>query len=246
MKHSFIIILVGLLSQNRILGHFMKEKIIQRSEKKFFLALFIIIYSLLVIISVNKPIFIWFIVVLVNILSFLIPELIKNRRKNDFQEKSLVFVDSIIGFLKSGRSFRDTLKVIKEENQFKFYLFDEIIDAISLNQRPERLSSDNQVQRLYAELLLISNSQHRVIEKMVSFRHVLKTEFWFMKKSKQALLQSRIQSIMMSIFYVSLIIFNLYSGNLRGNIDLFFYSLILFTLGFYWIWKMGRSYKWKE
>lgn len=246
MKHSFLIILVGLMSQNRILGHFVKEKIIQRSEKKIFLALFLIIYSSLVLFSLNKPIFIWFIVVLVNILSFLIPELIKNRRKNDFQEKSLVFVDSIIGFLKSGRSFRDTLKIIKEENQFQFYLFDEIIEAISLNQRPEHLSSDIQVQRLYSELLFIMNSQHRVIEKMVSFRHVLKTELWFTKKAKQALLQSRIQSLMMSIFYISLIVFNLYSGNIKGNFDLLFYSIGLFTLGFYWIWKMGRNYKWKE
>lgn len=242
---SFLVFVVVLVSELRLLRLFWEEKIIREHQKKIF-SIFFFIFSATVVISFSKkPIFVWFILFGVNFLSYFVPVLIKKRRKDDFEQKAIELVDVMTASIKSGRSFRETIKRIQIESKGTIFYFQEIFQAISLEQTPERISSDAQVQRFYIELLQISKSQHRIADRLVSLRRTMKTERWFKLKIKQVLLQSRAQSFIMTILYVALMGYILGSYGVGRNLDLILASVGLYLSGTIWIWKMGRSYQWK-
>jgi len=242
---SFLILIVGLLSEFRLLRLFSEEKIIRDHQRKFFSFIFFIFSAGIALFFQKKPILIWLILLSANFLSYFVPFFIRQKRKGDFELKAIELIDVLVTLVKSGRSFREAIKRVQTENMGTPFYFQEIFQAISIEQAPERMSSDAQVQRIYTELLQISKSQHRISDKLVALRRILKTERWFKMKIKQVLLQSRAQSIVMSTLYVGLLSYVFGSVGIGGNMDLIIFSLALYFLGTIWIWKMGRSYQWK-
>lgn len=242
---SFLILIIGLMSEYRIFSKFWEEKIIRKEQMKFFFLLFFILSFVISILFQKKPFLVWFVMLIANLLSFFVPFIIQKRRKNDFQRESIVLMDKIISSVKSGSSFRDTLKSLQDKNGTQSYYFSEIFQAIFLDQSPERISSDAQVQRLYFEMKQITGNPHRIADRLVALRRTLKTEAWFAQKTKQALLQSRAQSLIMTVLYLALFFFVFWSGQLKGNSDIILISILLYSIGTFWVWKMGRGYRWK-
>lgn len=242
---SFLILIIGLMSEYRIFSKFWEEKIIHQHQMKFFFLIFFILSSFITFLIRKNPLLVWFLMLIANLLSFFVPIVIQKRRKNDFQRESLAVLDKIISSVKSGRSFRDTLKSFHDHHLIHSYYFNEIFQAIFLDQSPEQISSDTLVQRFYFELRQIAVNQHRMTDRLIALRRTLKTETWFRQKTSQALLQTRAQSIIMTILYVALSFFVFLGGQLKGNFDILLTSTTLYFAGSLWIWRMGRNYKWK-
>jgi len=67
----------------------------------------------------------------------------------------------------------------------------------------------------------------------------------FRRRSGEAAVQIRIQSMITGILYVGLLLFVIISNALQGLYLLILVSLLLFAAGVFWILSVGRSYKWK-
>ena len=160
-----------------------------------------------------------------------------------FQDQFLILLDSIIARMKMGLGFRESLNLSIEQ-----------IDALwiqeSLREMQDRMIFAQSIKSLpqsfhFAFLILEKTHRdpHQPLKRLQYARDNLKTELLFQTKARQALLQIRIQSLVMATLYLATLIFTVsYSGTKFLNLILL--SSILFVLGSIWVFSVGRKIKW--
>jgi hypothetical protein len=145
----------------------------------------------------------------------------------------------------SGKSFRECLLSFVGTKDHLNYIFCEICSQIVSSTTVGITSTSKNATRVYMELVKIDGSTQKKIEKLKAFRYQLKIEEKFRQKSRTAQLQARAQSVVLSILYI-LSLFYVFSAFERTlSFQILIISLVLFTSGTVWIWKLGRSMKWK-
>ena len=144
--------------------------------------------------------------------------------------------------MRLGCSFMTAWDKMLENSDIKMFKedFSQITNALKFGAYFRH--SDKKIEHLVQDLVEVKNSSQpskrlkRLIQK-------IKIESHFYRKSKQALFQLKLQSQIVSIFYLILLCWILsYSG--INHPKLILLSFLLFNIGFIVILKIGETMKW--
>lgn len=154
---------------------------------------------------------------------FELPRLLESRMKQG------------LSFLSACQKSLQDIKSKKTKDQIK-----KIIESIQLEGSFRHPDPD--IQNFVQDLTLIHKSTSPMKQLQLLKRKV-NIEKSFRLKSKRALFQVRIQSCILSLFYLGLLVWTLSISKTR-YIYLILISCVLFFSGLFWIFKTGRSMKW--
>ena len=239
---QLLISVIGWSAVHRILRILIKKRIISErfSEKIQFVLITMLLFLLIAHVEVSK---FCFLVSVFGMSLLLLPKSIQLKRKKEFQNRTLEALDTILLSIRAGKSFREALAFL--QNGLFGHYYSEISKNILLRQPSQDFNSDYNINKVYQELLSCEQTNFRVAEKLKSFRYGLYIEQKFRNKAHQATLQARAQSTILSIMYAVALVFVLSQVELITILPAILMSLLMFSIGTFWIWKMGRSHKWK-
>ncbi len=191
-----------------------------------------------------------FLLTLVNIVIFLspwwVPMWIQNKREQILKQQFIPILDQLILSMKSGKGFRPALQICLERNTHHIrYTLLEFVSALQYQKEIKSLGDDAQIQFFFRELALVDQSAHKPVDRMRALRRRLQMEKGFRQKSRQALLQVRFQSWIITGMYLLVLAYVQSDFGLRKHMGLVMGSALLFTVGLFVVQKMGRNYKWK-
>lgn len=185
-----------------------------------------------------------------NIVIFLSPwwcaHLIQQRREALLKEQFVPILDNLVLSMKSGKGFRQSLQLCFEKSPLSIQVaLKEFMSSLLYRKEMTGVTSDPQILLFFGELSQIDLSLHKPVERLKSLRRRISIERNFRLKSRQALLQIRFQSWIISIMFLGLLIFVHYQFGLQNHLKLVFLTCGIFFLGQIWILRSGKSYKWK-
>lgn len=154
------------------------------------------------------------------------------------------FLNNIIAQIKIGANFRSAFKQVivnLPSQHFKNY-FREILDTILFSKKLRKEFCFNPLQQMIIELKNADQSSH-CLEYLENIRHQVRIHSVFRKKVHSALLQIRVQSIVLWILYSGLFIFILHKYGLK-YIKVLCLSLSFFIIGLIILFHCGRRVKW--
>lgn len=245
MITSFLFSAFGFMFVHRILSWLQKYKFISdKLKQKLSVILFIFVFCLFFF-SKNSPSQIWLAFLLIFFCIIMIPVYVEFQRRNCFNKTLISNIDLILLQMISGKSFRESLLIFLGQKDSSNHIFSEICAQIYSNQVRGLITTSKNATRIFEEFIKIDQSTHKRIEKLKSLRHSIKIDEKFRQKSRTAQMQARAQSLVLSVLYLLALIYFFINYNFKSNFQLLLLSIALFLLGTIWIWKLGRSLKWK-
>ena len=154
------------------------------------------------------------------------------------------FLNTLIAQIKMGESFRSAFKKAIESLsniQFKNY-FMEILETILFSKTLRKEFCFSPMEQMIQELKQADQSA-QCLGYLENLRHQVRIRSIFRKKVQSALLQIRIQSLILLILYSGLFLFVLHKYGLK-YIKVLFLSLLLFLGGFIILLQCGKKLKW--
>ncbi len=179
---------------------------------------------------------------------FLGIEIYKIHYFKNLDEEILRYVQFCCLELNMGHSFQQSMKSAKAQVGAKYLkMFEVFLENVSFSQHNsiEIGVFPRQFYEFISNFSRIFNHKGSQIVATKSYLECLKTKRLIRHKSGQLSFQSKLQAIVLGIFYAVCLVYMLrfhYSDELKTT---FISSLVLFILGQLWIWKKGDSYKWK-
>ncbi len=195
--------------------------------------------------------FYWMSVALIgalNLIVRLLSYLVLTRRENSLPLEFQAFVDRVSLQMRAGHSFR---KACEQSCDTGNIYVQQQLTLVSLALSDQKKSHEHiqlmapKLRKLIPEFLEIASQSHQLLRRVDLFRKKMKMEHDFRRRSGEAAVQIRIQSMITGILYVGLLLFVIISNALQGLYLLILVSLLLFAAGVFWILSVGRSYKWK-
>jgi Flp pilus assembly protein TadB len=185
-----------------------------------------------------------------NIVIFLspwwVPMWIQRRRELLLKEQFVPILDQLIMSMKAGRGFRPSFQGCLERNTWHVrFVLKEFISALQYQKEITSIGRDPQIQLFFRELSQVDQSSHKPVDRLRALRRRLMMEKGFRQKSRQALLQVRFQSWIISGMYVLVLGYVQFDFGLRKHLGLVGFSSTLFLVGLITVQKMGRNYQWK-
>lgn len=152
-------------------------------------------------------------------------------------------LDEIILEMRMGRSFRESFqKSSLGQPKWVRKLFDELLTAFVLRQAISAREIDD---GMIADLREVFLSSLKQLDRLRSLRRRLKIERDFRQKSRKALVQVRMQSLILSLLFVPLLIYQLLNRAWAEQKIIVIVAITLFISGAWWIIWAGRRYQWK-
>jgi len=185
-----------------------------------------------------------------NIVIFLspwwVPMWIQHKREQLLKQQFIPILDQLIMSMKTGKGFRPALQVCMERttHHIRFTLV-EFLSALQYQKEIKSLGNDRQIQLFFSELALVDQSAHKPVDRMRALRRRLTMEKSFRQKSRQALLQVRFQSWIITGMYLLVLGYVQADFGLKKHMGLVVASSSLFCTGLIIVQRMGRNYKWK-
>ncbi len=185
-----------------------------------------------------------------NIVIFLspwwVPMGIQHKREQVLKQHFIPILDQLILSMKTGKGFRPALQICLERtsHHIRFTLL-EFLSALQYQKEIKSLAHDPQIRFFFSELALVDQSAHKPIDRMKALRRRLMMEKGFRQKSRQALLQVRFQSWIMTGMYVLVLLYVQSDFGLQKLMGLVLISTTLFGTGLLVVQRMGRNYRWK-
>lgn len=163
------------------------------------------------------------------------------------EEKNLLFqlfsmLIPLESQMKLGLSFINALqKEVKELKSEKIKSkIHKIIEILKFQNKFHH--PDKEIKNFIKDLMTVHQSSSP-LKKLQHLQRKVKIEQSFHTKSKRALLQIRIQSGILSLFYFGLLVWTFISYGSK-YIYLILISFLFFCIGLFWIFKTGRKMKW--
>jgi hypothetical protein len=175
-----------------------------------------------------------------------VPFVILRFRSQRAKKTMLATIDNLVLSMKSGQSFRMAVKEAMSNADFHLkILLEEFLSAAQFKKEPPKWSFDSELNSFLHELWLVDGSTTRQIELLLAFRRKLSLISNFRQRSRQALLQTRAQSLVTAFIYLLVLIYVNFKFSLGAHLNLLIVSLLFFSIGFITTWRMGRRYRWK-
>ena len=155
-----------------------------------------------------------------------------------------LLLNALITQIKIGTGFRPAFKkaVLSLSRQHFQNYFMEILEVISFSKSFRKEFCFSPLQQMITELKRADQSS-QCLEHLENLRHQVRVQSVFRKKVQAALLQVRIQSVILLIFYFGLFIFVLHQYGLK-YIKTLLLSFCLFIFGLIILFQCGRKIKW--
>lgn len=109
-------------------------------------------------------------------------------------------------------------------------------------QKDFRYPANKEIEQFVRELMAI-NQSFQPLKSLKHLQRKVRVEMAFRTKSRRALLQVRVQSLVLCLFYIGLLIGTIIIHGFQYP-GLILLSLILLIIGLIWIFKMGENIKW--
>jgi Flp pilus assembly protein TadB len=187
-----------------------------------------------------------FVIVIVHCFLWLIPSLIVHSRNLRFKKNFLELLNQIILGMSSGLSFRQSFDQAKRRWDFSTQQkLTEIMGHVAFSQQTSAAPANLFLKSVVEEFSLVDQQPHRALQRLQSFRHKLKLEQDFRRKSGQVTQQLRAQALILSLLYLFLLIFIAWQMGLTKYFRLTMASISLFGLGILLILNIGRRFRWK-
>lgn len=229
---------------------------LHRNRRHFQLGIICLIASAATALLIPQQIF--FLIQILNLLILAsLPPLFKRWLRTHAAEKTVVFVDSLILFLKSGNSLRESVRSIAKNSiedpatRFfaqKIYRQIYIEPLLKPNIAPKvQWSPDLLWECVSAEIESLEISKHSHLKRLASLKRSLVLVLKLESKTKLALRNSHAQAIVMTILFLGLFVFTLWtqSGSMIQSLVVpISFSCALFFMGLLLLLKIGRSFKW--
>ncbi len=175
-----------------------------------------------------------------------VPHIIQKHRESQLKNQFIPLLDHLILSMKTGRGFRASLAMFIERNPPSVrFILQEFLSALQYQKEMNAISSDSKIQFYFRELHVVDQSGHKPVDRLRALRRRLMMEKTFRQKSRQALLQVRFQSWIISGMYFLILAYVQHDFGLRQHLQLVAVSGALFATGLIWVQRMGRSYQWK-
>lgn len=236
----FQAVFFSLISQNLIKEMFLLRLITLSGRRA--LEIFLLFYFLFVFFWFKNPSFSLFLFGFPLILLLFLFVFLKKREERDLLYKLHSLLIPLESQMKLGSSVvnawqksLEELKSQKAKDKAK-----KITDILKFQN--EFYSPDKEIENFIRDLITIHQSA-QPLQRLKHLQRKIKVEQSFRIKSKRALLQIRIQSIILSLFYFGLLTWTITA---HGNqyIHLILVSFLFFCTGLLWIFKTGRKMKW--
>ena len=170
----------------------------------------------------------------------------KKYQHQQLQKQLGPLLDKMVLAMNMGRSFRESMGVATQTlPPFQKQILNQIYSFVVFMQHEKKYSKDPFIQDIVCEFKKIDGSAHRSIDRIKSFRQKIKIEERFRHKSRKAMKQARVQSIVMLLLYSAIFVFVLGYFGWKDYQHLFLVSILLFLVGFFWVFFSGRRYRWK-
>lgn len=160
-----------------------------------------------------------------------------------------LLLSEILIEMNMGFSFRKAAQAVFErQSEHSFvarFLFLKIKKHFFLRERECEKISCPYIQEFYGELIEIESSQHKIQEQILFMRNHYVTTIKFRHRSRQILLQPRLQAAVVTALYLCFAFMNGAQNNLKDSKVIFSISFILYVMGIYWLANLGRWKKWK-
>ena len=226
---------------------FAYQTYIHRSQKVF--SEFFIkscIFSYLVIIILTSPLGILPLIfsIYIPIFIFMTAEYFWIYKRLDYFRRQFLFLlDAAITRMKMGNSFREALnqgiKSIDSE-----WIQDDLKELRDRVIYAQEVKSNQAKEFLFAfKTFKQADQDPQPLTRLHYIREAMKIEDLFRRKSRQTLLQIRLQSLIMTILYLTLFIFVLWHFQTKF-LTLMLFSLFLFVIGSILIFILGRKIRW--
>ena len=116
----------------------------------------------------------------------------------------------------------------------------EILDSLRFNKAC--VHPDRNV-REFVSCLNQARLSGSPLKRLRRLQEKVKTERLFQRKASRALMQLRLQSVLLTVIYSALLIWTLSLSGLK-HLNLIFLSFFFFLAGLIWIFRAGRKMKW--
>lgn len=175
-----------------------------------------------------------------------VPKIIEHHRERLLREQFIPILDYLILSMKSGKAFRPAFKLCLERNIRPVqHTLNEFLSALQYQKETTNLSNDPKIKFFFQELALVDQSLHKPVDRLKALRRRLMIEKNFRQKSRQALLQVRFQSWIITGMFMMVLAYVQHDFGLKRHLGLVLTASGLFFLGLMIVQKMGRSYQWK-
>lgn len=170
----------------------------------------------------------------------------RTRRESKFREEFLNFMDRMVLQMQSGRSFRSSLHFSNETTQ-KFFKpkLEKIIENVLFAKKHISGVKNEFISEILEEFILIDQVPHRSLQRLIAFRHRLKTQDDIRRRSGQKQRQLRTQSYILTFLYVASLIFLHVHFDLKKSLAIVAISFGFFVMGTFQIFRMGKKNLWK-
>lgn len=214
--------------------------------KKLFFALVTAIFLVLIFyFFFHRPLFLWSLVFLFCLLTEVCVIALKSLMERRLKETALEFIDHCCLATSAGNSFRSSVqKVFLQRNDWCAMQFKNLAQNLIATDKIVVLSPGF-LSEFRQELTQIDRSGQKVNDQLKILRRILKIEINFRRKSGQVLRNLHIQSVVLTILYLSFVFFISSQVDLFKYKQLFIISISLFLTGLLLTFLAGRRLKWK-
>ena len=196
-------------------------------------------------ISLEKPFYLWVIILILILLSQMMPHLAKIVFEKEIQNESLLFLDKIILSVSAGGSLKSAMdKSLEDMRGWRKRQFHDLVRVLNFNQNISKIVSPA-LKNLAEELEFIHSSQVKTLEQLQKLRRHIKLRLDLRHKSRQVALNMNIQGGFLFFIFVGVCFFSYSNYETNLFLKFLFPALIWFGIGCLGLFYMQRNHKWK-
>lgn len=234
---GFVLVMFEL---EKIFDEFM---ISQNNQRR--VCIFIISFLVLLGYFIQNLVSIWMVIALLVFSLKAFPIFFMRWLETNIQSSFQGILDDLILGVQSGKSLQQSLEqCLKFKKNWEFHLWKELHEILQKRKALQQVKSEKK-RRVFAEIVEIQQAQVRLLEQLKSVRHVVKQQNDFRRKSGAATQQIRVQSLILTLLFVSSLIFTLKNFGFYEYWKLILACSALFSLGLIVQSWLLRSRKWK-
>lgn len=173
------------------------------------------------------------------------PKIFQTYLDRRFRNCVVNLLDEVILEMKMGKSFRYSLKFICEKVPgWNGHQLKNVVENLEKNLPPINRKSAS-VADFERAVLMIDRSNSKNLDRVISLRNHYKMLQNFRRRSGQVTVQIRMQAIIVTALYLSLLTFVIVQFGFLKQQKIIFGSAFMFVAGLFVIFFVGRRMKWK-